>query len=551
MTAISALHQTEIDGVRCLWIDSGRPTLAAQLLFRQGICDEPLHESGWLHLMEHLTLHGKGGGSLQVNGSVGMLVTTFDAHGPADLVAAHLSAVTSGLASLDPDELERERRVLRAESELRAHAVQRAFGWRYGARGPGVLSYAEPGLGRATVSALSARAARVFTRGNAVLALDGPPPTGLRLDLPGGVLLAPPTAVPCETDFPAAYRDAPGGVIVSGVVPRSSSATLVPDLLEKAIRRELRDSAGGAYAPWATYEPVDAERAVVLAGSDLLPDMQKGIAGRLTEALSVLRRQGPPPEDLEQLVQVRLQALDDPYGQFGLALRGAHQVLGGREPETRDEIRADLVGTDLAVLREDFAELLRTALYGLPPVATNPVLRELEFAFEPPRADGTRYRNINWPAEEAELVIGRDRVEMRFDHGARVADVADLAGLMQFPDGARHLVRSDGYGFTVDPRWWHRGPEAVAALDSIIPEDRHLPGPHRELEPVTRASAYKRFRARIRRWADNPVVAAIVLLLVIGTVGLFAATGRWFGVILWGWAGYAIVRDMKERRDST
>ena len=87
------------------------------------------------------------------------------------------------------------------------------------ARGPGVVSYAEPGLGRATVSDLSARAARVFTRGNAVLALDGPPPAGLSLDLPAGLLLGPPSAVPCETDFPAVYRDAPGGVIVSGVLP--------------------------------------------------------------------------------------------------------------------------------------------------------------------------------------------------------------------------------------------------------------------------------------------------------------------------------------------
>ena len=78
-----SVRESEVDGVPCFRVETGRPTLAARLLFRQGTADEPLHESGWLHLLEHMALHGTGSGSLHVNGSVSPLISTFDTHGPA------------------------------------------------------------------------------------------------------------------------------------------------------------------------------------------------------------------------------------------------------------------------------------------------------------------------------------------------------------------------------------------------------------------------------------------------------------------------------------
>ena len=154
------LRSTEVDGVRCFWVETGRPTLAAQLTFRFGMADEHITESGWQHLLEHLALHGRGGGALHVNGRVGLLETVFDAHGPRDAVAHHYTGLSAWLSRPQFDELARERGVLQAESELRgSSAGSRALGWRYGARGPGAVSYAEPGLGRATPEALSQRRA--------------------------------------------------------------------------------------------------------------------------------------------------------------------------------------------------------------------------------------------------------------------------------------------------------------------------------------------------------------------------------------------------------
>ena len=91
---MTTLHQTNVDGVQCFWVDSGRPTLSAGLMFRCGIADEPLQESGWLHMLEHLALHDRGGGALHVNGSVTPLLTMFESHGPADQVVDHLTGVT-------------------------------------------------------------------------------------------------------------------------------------------------------------------------------------------------------------------------------------------------------------------------------------------------------------------------------------------------------------------------------------------------------------------------------------------------------------------------
>ncbi|HET8768285.1 MAG TPA: hypothetical protein VFM86_13260, partial [Pedococcus sp.] len=71
------LHRTEVDGVPAFWVDSGRPTLTAALVFRWGMVDETLPETGWTHLLEHLALHGRGGGALQVNGMVSLVHTRF------------------------------------------------------------------------------------------------------------------------------------------------------------------------------------------------------------------------------------------------------------------------------------------------------------------------------------------------------------------------------------------------------------------------------------------------------------------------------------------
>jgi hypothetical protein len=533
--AMTELHETEIDGVRCFWVDSGRPTLAAQLAFRCGTADEPVPESGWLHLIEHLALHGREAHGLQLNGSVSPLTTSFDAHGPVGAVVEHLASVTRFLSEPRLDDLDRERRVLRAESELRAGPVQRAFGWRYGARGPGALAYAEAGLGAATAEGLRDRAARVFTSGNAVLVLDGPPPTELRLSLPAGELSLPRPTVPCESAYPAAYRDGPG-VILHGTVERSPSAPLFASLLQLTLKRVLRDTDGGAYAPWAHYEPVDLDQAMVVAGSDLLADAVEGAPAQLTRAMADLARHGFPTADLEQQRALLLQSIDDPYAQVGLALRAANAVFGGREPQTRQEIREEIASLGPEQVDELVQQFTGTLLYGFPAESDMSMLRELKFHTAGPRGDGPLYRSVHWPSDRAQLLLAEERIEIRSGSEARGAELADVAALFQFPDGGRHVLRGDGYGIPLDPRWWRDGNEAVARLDSLVPRHLHLPGDERQLEPIPRVSPWLKVRAALASVAERTAlkwtVFTLSLLLSVVVAVALPGVGAWL-ILSW------------------
>ena len=95
------VRETEIDGVLCFHVDMGRPASAAHLIFRQGLADEPLHESGWLHLLEHLALLDRESLSRPINGQVSMLLTRFVAFGGPDDLATNLAALCRWVA--DPD----------------------------------------------------------------------------------------------------------------------------------------------------------------------------------------------------------------------------------------------------------------------------------------------------------------------------------------------------------------------------------------------------------------------------------------------------------------
>lgn len=361
---MTSVHETEIDGVRCFWVDIGRPTLQATLAFRQGMVDESLNESGWLHLIEHSALHGRGGGRLGINGSVGLLYTTFDAHGPRDLVVAHFGDLARWLAEPDFSDLARERDVLAAESAMRGGAVGGALAWRYGARGPGVCNFNEPGLSRVNESSLTDRAHRVFTRENAVLVLDGPPPSGLSLPLDHGALTTIPPAVPCDDTLPAMYLD-DSGVVLSGVVDRSGPAMMIPPVLEQMLKARFRDSAGAAYGPWATYEAVDPDHAVVIAGTDIGPQMHSKLATEVMELLDGLGKSGLPEELVRNAVDQYIQGVSDPYNAFGVAYRNAIMVLNGEPSETLEEMLGSVRSVTADSLQEPIESFRRSLLLGI------------------------------------------------------------------------------------------------------------------------------------------------------------------------------------------
>ena len=537
------LREDEIDGVRTFWVDTGRPTLGAVLVFRTGMVDETLPTTGWSHLVEHLALHGRGTGTLSVNGSTALLHTQVQAHGAHGDVAAFLRDVTTWLAAPDLGRLGHESRVLRAEAEYRGQGDgTAALLQRYGARGPGLVGYAEPGLARAAEGPLRELLGTSFTAGNAVLVLDGPPPEGLRLALGPGAPVPVPDLPTTTEARPAAYVTA-GRLVLSGEVPRTVPATFLPQVVEDMLRRDLRDAAGGAYAPWGTYEAVGPDTGVVLAGSDVARSLHPTVVHYALSGLAALRERGPIAGVVEDAVAAAVRGLRDPYQATGFAYRAAVAHLRGEPPQSPEAVVEEVA----AVTRDDVHAVVAgfgdSLLLGVPgDAAWNHELRMLRMGERQQRPGGTRYRTRNAPAVHEDLVVGEEGLAVGSGERWRTVEVGDVAGVLAFPDGGRHVIRRDGWGISVEPTMWRRGRAAVTRVDECLPSGLVMVLDARDPSVLPRpASAWRRW---LPAWwiVLGLVLFTALLLLGIGTAEPFTvvvaagAIALYLLVLRQGWA---------------
>ena len=522
------LHDTEVDGVRCFWVETGRPTLAAQLMFRQGIVDEGITRSGWLHLLEHLALLGRGGGALEVNGAVSLLTVSFTAHGPVAAVSRHLTDLTRWLTAPELDGLGHERGVLQAESGLRGGPTPRAMAMRFGARGPGVAAYDEPGLGRADEANVRELAARAFARGNAVLMLDGPPPPDLQLVLPPGERLPARPTPPCDDPRPGAYVDE-AGLVLSGVVERSWGGGVLAELLRRRLVDRFRHDARAAYAPWSTYERVDEDEAVVVAGTDLLPSVHPTAAREALDLVSGLATDGPWSRDLAEVIEGQTQAMQDPYAAFGIALQAGHAVLSGKEARPLAEMLEQVRAVDADDVRRLAGQFADSLLLGVPTGA--PVPDHVPLIRQPGKTGwvaGRRFRHRDWPAVPVYVVVDDADAHLVEEPVHHCYHADDVAGLFVFGDGGRHVLLEEGWGLTIEPPLWRRGERLVSELDAMVPADRHLPMPARPDRDHGRAMPLPKrlWVGRKQLFSPYPAAAALAVLLA-GLLVLSVVLGRY------------------------
>lgn len=549
-THMATLHETDVDGVRCFWVDSGRPTLNASLVFRAGITDETFSTHGQLHLLEHLALHGRGGGPLQVNGSVAPLVTSFDAHGPGELVAEHLSAVARWLREPEFAALTHETKVLQAEGSGRVPtAVGDALLWRYGARGVGLVGAPEFGLSTATPERLRRLATTAFTRSSAVLAFDGPPPAGLSLTLPEGSGRRPaPVAEACRAPYPAIY-EAPA-LVLTGTTPRSTAATLLPEVLESMLRNRLRHADAASYAPWSHYEPVDDHTALVLAGADITSEGVSGVATVAAEILRSIAEIGPPPEVLDEVVIRLAQAMSDPYSGPAFAWRSAHRWLAGHERQTVEDVVAEVRATTVQEVAEAATSVRSSMLIGSPAEAERPWgFNALERPSHAHRT-GRVFRSHNWPADLSLLTIGPEQVRVSSGAQAVSVQLAEAVGLVQHAHGERMVVTADGWNLGVDPRVWRNGDVAVSLLDQNVPAELHVTAPaDQNVEVPRRLPASRRWWGGLRQAARSLLALKIYLVVLVIGGAIALATRSPIGVVGCLSAGTVAAWELHERSD--
>ncbi|KGN32682.1 hypothetical protein N802_16955 [Knoellia sinensis KCTC 19936] len=534
------LHTDVVSGVRTFWVDSGRPTLAASLLFRRGIVDETLATTGLTHLLEHLALHDRAKGALQVNGSVSLLQTQFDAHGPHEAVVAHLRELTSWLSAPQVADVAREASVLRAEAARQgASDVRAAMLNRYGARGPGLAGYGEPGLARVTAEAVTDLAAEWFTAGNAVLFLDGPPPADLAFHLNDGPLHEVPTAQAFEEpdELPKVYVTRQG-VTSSGVVRRSTPATFLGASLQKLFHDDFRVRDGAAYAPWSVYEAVDADSAVVLAGSDVSPQLLPHVVDRTLQILTRATTSEVLDEIVPDLVAQARQSQADPYNAPMLAYRAAVDHLRGRAAQSRGDVAAELDEVTAETVRAVAEEMRSTLLLGVDSEAAwADQMPRLEMATRSQGLRGSTYRSQNYPADRDRLVVAPEGIVVgRGDEWCGV-DRDEIEAVFQYPDGAREVIGADGWSVRVEPTLWRGGEAAAREAEALVEPDRRLVVPSREPERVPRPlgawettkTVWRQLRENVRFMvALNVVFAVLAIWLLVAGVVVGAAIMAFF-----------------------
>jgi hypothetical protein len=520
-TAFRTVTETEVSGVLCFYVDTGHPASAAHLIFRQGLADEPLHESGWLHLLEHLALLERESLSRPIHGEVTMLLTRFTAFGAPDELSHQLDRLCRWVAEPDFRLLARERGVLQARAQQRGDPLGRSLTWRYGATGPGVTSYAEVGALRATPELLAERAWRVFNAANAILVLDGPPPADLRLGLPAGEYLPPVPATPVPRRFPAAYLDE-GGLTITGVVSRTHEATFLPGVLERAVHDGLRERLGGAYAPWASMTETDDQHIVVGCGADVVPEILSTVAGAGIDVIRRLADDGVPRAWVEEAVQQRVARLDLPGAAADVALESAYAVLSDRVPRSHEELLEQVRTTNPQLIDTAVRELQATMLVGLPEDAKLArSLRLVTFAEAEPGGEAKRHRHVNWPADLSSFSVDRQLAEVVTGTTARALRMSDVVGLYAWRDGARRLVAHDGSELEMEARQWANGDRLATALDDAVPAELHLPMPDREVT-FRRMALPERCAVGFARSANTKpglvVLVSLTLLLTIWSV---------------------------------
>ncbi|MFD4692468.1 M16 family metallopeptidase [Streptomyces sp. NPDC058463] len=481
------IRETEVDGIRTVLAAAPGPVTAG-LLFRVGVADETLATTGITHLVEHLALHRHGLSDLHFNGTTAATYTHFHVTGTPEEVTAYLNGVCAALCDLPLDRLETEREILRTEAAGHSLGPNHQLPlWRYGAQGYGLSSFGEHGTWHLTAEAVSDWTRTRFTRDNAVLWITADTlPEGLDLTLPPGTsqpLPAPTSALPVT---PAYINGDSGGVVLDGIVRRSTAATLFTEVLSRALYTDLRQKGGYSYVADADYSPRDHDFATITAIADALPKKQDAVVGGFIDTLARLRTGAIEQSELDAARTKFLKRYDTPDVGAARLPSYALNLLTGHRNLTPDEHRAELAAVTLGDLHEVARELHSTALLQVPGRGADwaGFTEAPQWSTDTPSHRGSRHRS--WE-DGSTLVVSPESVTRETPSGRVTVRYDACAALLVHPDGGRWLTGLDGFQIRVEPNL-HRGltPDRTAVIDAAVPPSAIIRMPPRDPDRIPR-----------------------------------------------------------------
>lgn len=522
-TRSADVRVTEVDGVPTVWTNAPGP-FTAGLLLRVGQADEPLPRRGITHLLEHLALFGVGRPGDHAHGQVDPTTLLLRTSGSPEEVVQFLTRVTHQLVDPPVARLEDEKGVLRAEAAQRPPIpLAELITWRWGRVGFGVTVSDELGLHCVTPQMLREWSAARVNRANAVLWLTGPPPAGLRVELPDGAWQPPPDPwLSPLPSFPAWFGSALADAVVAhGLLPRSSAGVALAGVLQRRLVDDLRTARAAAYSPHAHYQPLGRDAAELVVLTDVVAGRGAEVATRVTEVLRELAEPGSTatPEELAAHVADVRRSHEDPRAALGALGSSAWDLVHGAPVRQLDEVLAGVVALVPDDLRTAAAAVTESLLVQLPPgVPVPPWLTKAPDSPAPVR--GSRFAAHGVAAR---LVIGDTGVTIMNENDTLTVRLP-LTALTRWDDGGRVLVGRDGVHLVVEPTLWRRGRRAVALLDSLVPTDVTVPLGERPKASVPRVPRWRRIRRPLAVAVVGVAAVAVLAVLIAIDQPLLALT---------------------------
>lgn len=464
------MQRTEIDGVPVFWQQGPEP-LAAELIFRVGMRDEAFARRGITHLIEHLAMSRLGRRHHEHNASVSVAVTTFEASGRPEPVAAFLADVCAALADLPVDRIDTERKVHAAEhggedgGPVGDHLLMR-----YGLTGPGLVGAPAPAADEIDAGQVREWAARWFVRSNAALVLTGPPPAGLRLPLPDGPRPDRAAARPLPLDGPV-WDSHPGdrGVALSLLAPADEAMLAATRIARERVTDELRHARGLAYDVDVVPVRATAAECVVILLADPAAAAVPDAVTVLDSVLRDLRDTGPTDAELAEDLAACRERWADPRAVVDDLAEVALAHLAGRvvDPAAQRAEREALTAAGV-----------RAALAGYPGSAILTVPEGIEPAgFRPyPVLSGDRVTGRVFKRQPfgpvprgAALVVGDDGVSLLLKDGPVTVRWSEVVGYGRHEPGFSTLYGADGITLDLHPGFFRRGGEALELIEARVP----------------------------------------------------------------------------------
>ena len=261
-----------------------------------------------------------------------------------------------------------------------------------------------------------------------------------------------------------------------------------------------------------------------------LADGQIGYGDVVDDAGSVAREMRAARPGAEAFAMARAELLGGPVQTFSDLIAEVEAVSISDVAEAAGSVRNSmLLCVDAGVKRGTSLKWLDS-----PPVGH----------IDPPH-DARQFRPVDYPVTKSRLSVSDRQALLVSGQTAVAVRRDDVAAALVWPDGARSIIRTDGYKLNLEPTLWRNGHEAVTMLDRLTGTELQVRLPARDPAdvPQPRTTRRQRFAARHPRLRAVPYLVAVVLLTAvvgllltalrmpprlvsIGAIAAFVGTGR-------------------------